>query len=69
MRPEEIRELGDADIAQAIEELRDELFDLRMKSAYEEPENPSRISQVRRDISRLLTIQGERRTAREAKES
>lgn len=69
MRPEEIRELGDADIVQSIEELKDELFDLRMRGAYEEPENPSRVRQVRRDIARLLTIQRERQVARESKES
>ena len=63
MRPEEIREMGDADIAQVLEELSDELFDLRMKSAYEELENPRRIRQVRRDIARLKTIQRERAVA------
>jgi large subunit ribosomal protein L29 len=69
MRPEEIREMGDADISQAIEELKDELFDLRMKGAYEELENPARVRLLRRDIARLKTIQGERERAREAKES
>jgi large subunit ribosomal protein L29 len=69
MRPEEVREMGDTDIEQTIEELKNELFDLRMRTAYEELENPGRISQVRRDIARLMTIQRERETAREAKES
>ncbi len=69
MRPEEVREMGDSDIAQTIEEMKDELFDLRMRTAYEELENPGRIRQVRRDIARLITIQSERETAREAKES
>ena len=69
MRPEEVREMGDTDIAQNIEEMKDELFDLRMRTAYEELENPGRIRQIRRDIARLITIQRERETAREAKES
>jgi large subunit ribosomal protein L29 len=70
MRPEEIRELGDTDIEQRLEELTDELFDLRMKSAYEELENPMRIRHVRRDIARLMTIRRERqmKTVREAEE-
>jgi len=70
MRPEEIREMGDADIVQVLDELSDELFDLRMKSAYEDIENPKRIRHVRRDIARLKTIQRERETAaaHEAKE-
>lgn len=60
MRPEEIRELGDADIDQHLNELRDELFDLRMRGAYEDLENPMKIRQVRRDIARLETIRRER---------
>ena len=70
MRPEEIRELADTDIERTIEELTDALFELRMKSAYEEFENPMRIRQVRRDIARLKTIRRERelQAARDAKE-
>lgn len=71
MRPEEIRELGDTDIEQQIAELSSELFDLRMKGAYEELENSARIRQLRRDIARLKTIQRERElaAARSAKET
>ena len=70
MRPEEIRELADADIERTIEELTDELFDLRMRTAYEEVENPMRVRQVRRDLARLKTIRRERelKAARDAKE-
>ncbi|UCC82246.1 MAG: 50S ribosomal protein L29 [Gemmatimonadota bacterium] len=70
MRPEEIRELADADIERTIEELSDELFDLRMKSAYEEVENPMKVRQIRRDLARLKTIRRERelQAARDAKE-
>jgi large subunit ribosomal protein L29 len=71
MRPDEIRELADADIERTIEELTDELFQLRLRSAYEEIENPMRIRQLRRDIARLKTIKRERelQTARDAKET
>jgi large subunit ribosomal protein L29 len=70
MRPEEVRELGDADIEQRIVELSDELFDLRMKGAYEQLENPNMVRQIRRDIARLKTIRRERQlsAARDAKE-
>jgi large subunit ribosomal protein L29 len=70
MRPEEIREMADTDIEQALEQLIDELFDFRMKSAYEELENPLKIRQLKRDIARLKTIRRERElaAAREAKE-
>jgi len=70
MRPEEIRELGDADISQTLEELADQLFNLRMRGAYEELENPLRIRQIKRDIARLKTVQRERESVatRDAKE-
>ncbi len=70
MRPDEIRELADADIERTIEELSDQLFDLRMKTAYEEVENPMRLRQIRRDLARLKTIKRERelQAARDAKE-
>jgi len=70
MRPEEIRELGDTDISQTLEELADQLFDLRMRGAYEELENPLKIRQIKRDIARLKTVQRERESVatRDAKE-
>jgi large subunit ribosomal protein L29 len=70
MRPEEIRELADADIERTIEELSEELFDLRMRSAYEEMENPMKVRQLRRDLARLKTIRRERelQATRDAKE-
>jgi large subunit ribosomal protein L29 len=70
MRPEEIREMSDTDIEEALERLADELFDLRIKNAYEEMESPLRIRLVRRDIARLKTMKRERdlAAARDAKE-
>jgi large subunit ribosomal protein L29 len=70
MRPEEIREMSETDVAQALDQLAEELFDLRMKNAYEQLENPLRVRQVKRDIARLKTIQREREmvTARDARE-
>jgi large subunit ribosomal protein L29 len=62
--------MADADLDRTLEELSDELFDLRMKTAYEELENPMRVRQIRRDIARLKTIRRERelKAARDAKE-
>ena len=70
MRPEEIREMADADLEQQLEQLSNELFDLRMKAAYEDIANPMRMRQIRRDIARLKTIKRERelQAARDAKE-
>lgn len=70
MRPEEIREMADIDIDQALTQLADELFDIRMKSAYEDMDNPMKIRQLKRDIAKLKTVKRERElaAAREAKE-
>jgi large subunit ribosomal protein L29 len=71
MRPEEIRELGDNDIDLQIEELSNQLFELRMRGTYEELENPMQIRLLRRDIARLKTIRRERQlvAARETGEN
>ncbi len=63
MRPEEIREMTDAEIEHKLEELSNELFELRLRGAYEELENPARIRQLKRDIARLKTIMRERQLA------
>ena len=70
MRPEEIREMADIDIDQTLTQLADELFDMRMKSAYQDIENPMKIRQPKRDIAKLKTVKRERElaAAREAKE-
>ena len=71
MRPDELRQMGDADVNRSLEELLDELFQLKLRGAYEELEKPSRIRQLRREIARLKTIKRERElaAARDAKEN
>lgn len=60
MKPEEIRELGDADIEQKITEAQEELFRLRFRSATQALENPMLVRTLRRDIARMKTILRER---------
>ncbi|MEJ2502258.1 MAG: 50S ribosomal protein L29 [Gemmatimonadota bacterium] len=60
MKPEDIRELGDADIAQKIEEAQEEIFRLRFRSATQMLENPMLVRTLRRDIARMKTILRER---------
>ncbi len=71
MRPDELRQMGDADVNRSLEELLDEFFQLKLRGAYEELEKPSRIRQLRREIARLKTIKRERElaAARDAKEN
>jgi large subunit ribosomal protein L29 len=60
VKPEDIRELGDADIAQKIEEAQEEIFRLRFRSATQMLENPMLVRTLRRDIARMKTILRER---------
>ena len=64
MRSEEIRELGEADIEQKIQEAREELFRLRFRSATQMLENPMLVRTLRRDIARMKTILHERELER-----
>ena len=56
----EIRQLTDDEIAEEIEQARDELARLRYRAAYEDLENPVLLKTLRRQIARLKTIQRER---------
>jgi large subunit ribosomal protein L29 len=56
----EIRELTDQEIAERIEQLREERFRLRFRSATQQLENPILLRTIRRDIARLKTAQRER---------
>ncbi len=60
MKPEDVRELGEADIEQRIEEMQEELFRLRFRSATQMLENPMLVRTLRRDIARMKTILHER---------
>ena len=60
MKAEEIREWDHTEIHARLEELREEQFRLRFRSATMALENPKMINSVRRDIARLNTILHER---------
>ncbi len=55
MKKQELRALTEDDIARQLEELRQELFNLRFQYATRRLTNTARIREVRRDIARLLT--------------
>ncbi len=65
MKPDEIRDLDDSQIRRRIDELEEERFRLRFRSATMELENPNIVSEIRRDIARMKTILRERQIARE----
>ena len=60
MKGNEVRELTDQEIAERIEQLQEERFRLRFRSATQQLENPMLLRHIRRDIARLKTVQRER---------
>ena len=61
----EIRDMTDTEIRERIEEIQEELFKLRFRSATQQLENPTLLKSLRRDLARLKTIQTERSSAGE----
>jgi large subunit ribosomal protein L29 len=55
MKAEEIRDLGDVDLAGKLKDARAELFNLRFQLATGQLDNPNRIAVVKKDIARLMT--------------
>ncbi len=53
----EIRELDDTELENKLVDARKELFNLRFQAATGRLDNNARVTQVRRDIARLLTVQ------------
>ncbi len=66
MRAEEIRDLSDPEIRARLDELNEERFRLRFRSATEPLEDPLRLRAIRRDIARLHTVLRERQDAQAA---
>ena len=69
MKAEEIREWNDTEIEVRIEELEEEQFRLRFRSATMDLENPRLIRAIRRDIARMKTILRERELAGETEQN
>jgi len=55
----ELRELASEELDQKLNELREELFKLRLRASVTRLENPARIRQLRRDIARVQTVKRE----------
>ncbi|GAB0058010.1 50S ribosomal protein L29 [Candidatus Magnetaquicoccaceae bacterium FCR-1] len=60
MKAAEVRSLTEEQIADKLRELHQEAFNLRFQLATAQLENTARIRKVRKEISRIMTIQGER---------
>ena len=60
MKPADLRKLSDAELDDRVREMRNQLFDLRIKHATQQLEKSAGLRQARRDLARALTIQAER---------
>ena len=60
----EIRELSNADLTKKIDELKEELFNLRFQQATGGLDNPAHMKEVRKTIARIKTVLTEREAAK-----
>ena len=60
MKTNEIRKMSNEEIIKKIEELKSELFDMRMKQATAALEKSHKINEDRKTIARLKTVLSER---------
>lgn len=64
-KPSDLRAKTDDQLSAHLGDLKREAFNLRFQAATNQLERPARIKEVRRDIARIKTLQGERaRTAK-----
>jgi len=63
----DMRTKSDDQLSESLVDLKREAFNLRFQAATNQLERPARIREVRRDIARIKTLQGERTRTAEAK--
>jgi large subunit ribosomal protein L29 len=56
MDPFDLRELGAEELADKLEEAKEELFNLRFQMATNQLDNTARLRQVRREVARISTV-------------
>ncbi len=56
MKANEIRDLTDMELSAKLDDLKEELFNLRFQHATNQLDNPRRITDVKRTIARIKTI-------------
>jgi large subunit ribosomal protein L29 len=61
MKGNELRELSVDDLEKKVQDLNQELFNLKFQMAAGQLENSARLPQTRRDIARAMTILREKR--------
>lgn len=63
MKAAELRSLSGSELEQKGKELRDKLFNAKIRRATEQLENTAMLGQLRKDIARVETLLSEKREA------
>ncbi|MBB84572.1 MAG: 50S ribosomal protein L29 [Deltaproteobacteria bacterium] len=63
MNASELRDLSENELEQKGKELRDELFNAKIRRAAEQLENTALLGQLKKDIARVETLLTEKRAA------
>jgi large subunit ribosomal protein L29 len=66
MKAAQYRDMSMEELLDSINQLRTELFNLRLGNTTKELQNTSRLGQARRDLARALTVLGEKERAEAA---
>ena len=61
MKAGDLRKLSDSELESRVKEMRDQVFELRIKLATQQLEKNATIRQAKRDLARALTVQAERK--------
>ena len=60
MNTTEIRNMSSEELVKKLNELKEELFNLRFQNAINQLDNPHKIADVKKDIARVKTILNEK---------
>ena len=60
MKAYDIRNMSSEELENKLKELKNELFNLRFQNAINQLDNPHRISEVKKDIARVMTVLNEK---------
>ncbi len=63
MKPEKLRQLTPEELEARVRDLRNQVFNLRIKHSTGQLENAARLGVTRRDLARALSVQNERSRA------
>ena len=56
MKAKNFKDMSTAELDSKLKELKDELFHLRFQHAINQLDNPHKITEVKRDIARVMTV-------------